>query len=273
MESMGVGSKAMTGHVKKRVQRRHYDRLSEDYARKIDEKGYKYYFEFTRGVILGVLKGCLEEPDRCDGLDVGCGNGDLTAAMRQVCRTMTGVDLSKGMISSARERNPQPGVRFIVTPSDCLPFRDSEFDFCVTTHLLHHLADDGLMEDTFAEVSRVTKDGGLIVVVDVNRVNPFSVLIQHLMVKRGVDTGNEKLVWPSTILRMFRRNGIAKVRYNGYCMVPHFFPGLKRLNPVLERSFLNKFLGKDYIIVGKVAKGRRRRPAAGNSLMPSPPGT
>ena len=103
-------------------------------------------------------------------------------------------DLSEGMIAVASQFHNKKELEFVASPSVQMPYADSRFDFSVSTHLFHHLASEDLIERTIMEMVRVTRNGGLIVIVDVNRCNPFSHLIQYLMVKCRVDTGDEVLV-------------------------------------------------------------------------------
>jgi len=238
----------------KDIQKRHYDLIAEKYIKRIHEKSYNYYFEFTKKVIIESLKNYFEEFYKCKGLDIGCGNGNLTATIKEVCSRMTGIDISKGMISLAKKTYKSKKLKFITSSSDKLKFRDSEFDFSIIVHLLHHLVEKKIIENTILEMKRVTKEKGLIIIVDVNKLNPFSVLIQYLMFKRGVDSGKEKLVWPQTIIKLFKTHGIKTIKYKGFCLIPHFFPKLKKYNRLLEKTFLNKIMGKDYIVVGQVIK-------------------
>jgi trans-aconitate 2-methyltransferase len=74
-------------------------------------------------------------------LDVGCGNGKVTAeiASRVPDGTVLGVDSSADMIASARhEFGPElrPNLRFQVADARQLPFRH-EFDLVVSFNALH----------------------------------------------------------------------------------------------------------------------------------------
>ncbi|OGS55077.1 MAG: hypothetical protein A3J79_01175 [Elusimicrobia bacterium RIFOXYB2_FULL_62_6] len=243
----------MTEELLKKSQKEHFDSIAKEYAQRINSKGYQYYFGVTSGKILGALKAHLPGLEGAAGLDVGCGNGDLTAEIRKHCLSMAGTDLSEGMIGVAKEIHRGPGLEFSAASCDGLPFPDSSFDFSVTTHLFHHLVEEELMSKAIAEMKRVTKSGGLIVSVDTNRLNPLVSFGQYLMVRRGVDTGQERLVWPRTLLRLMRAAGLRVVADGGFCLVPHLVPGLGFLNKYFEATFLH-LLGKDYLIAARVDK-------------------
>jgi trans-aconitate 2-methyltransferase len=76
-------------------------------------------------------------------LDIGCGDGRITAAIAaRVPESMVvGVDSSHAMISFASSRFGQsirPNVRFEIADARNLPFRD-EFDLVVSFNALHWL--------------------------------------------------------------------------------------------------------------------------------------
>jgi len=59
------------------------------------------------------------------GLDVGCGTGMSSAALRPLARRVVGVDASTEMLRRARS---EPGVSYAAAPAEALPFRDCSFD-------------------------------------------------------------------------------------------------------------------------------------------------
>jgi len=232
----------------KAKQKRHYDKIARNYTKNIDQRSYDYYFCFTKMALLNTLKNHFKNLKSCKGLDNGCGNGDLARAVREHCKSMTGADISKGMI--ALSKNKKSDVKFTCAPSDKLPFKDSAFDFVISTHLFHHLITDRLVDATVNEMKRVVKKGGIIVILDTNKLNPLSGFMQCLMVKRGVDTGDEKLLSPTKLIKILKKHNMKYIRYEVSCTIPHFLPLLKQLNPVLEKSIVGKVMAKDYVICG-----------------------
>ena len=67
-----------------------------------------------------------------DILDLGCGDGVLTAAIAARCRSIVGADASPAQVAAARAR----GVDARVCDGQALPF-ESEFDAIVTNAALH----------------------------------------------------------------------------------------------------------------------------------------
>jgi demethylmenaquinone methyltransferase/2-methoxy-6-polyprenyl-1,4-benzoquinol methylase/phosphoethanolamine N-methyltransferase len=103
-------------------------------------------------------------------LDVGCGTGEI--AMRAKARSGTtgsvvGIDPAPEMIAVARQKAAQVGVEidYRVAAVEALPFVNATFDVVVSSLMLHHLPED-LKPRALAEIRRVLKPGGRLVVVD-----------------------------------------------------------------------------------------------------------
>jgi ubiquinone/menaquinone biosynthesis C-methylase UbiE len=93
-------------------------------------------------------------------LDVGCGTGNLTAALGAAkVAAATGIDLSAPYIEYARQRVTDSAVVFKVGDALSLPYPDDAFD-----RALSMLALDVLPDPTraLAEMRRVTRPGGAV---------------------------------------------------------------------------------------------------------------
>jgi ubiquinone/menaquinone biosynthesis C-methylase UbiE len=96
-------------------------------------------------------------------LDVGTGPGRLLveiARLRADLR-LTGVDLSRDMVATARRNLADLGERATAVEGDVadLPFGDDSFDLVVSSLSLHHWADPAAGA---GELARVLRPGGLI---------------------------------------------------------------------------------------------------------------
>jgi len=108
-------------------------------------------------------------------LDVGCGPGSLTGKLLDIPGIrLTGVDLSPAMISLARKR--YPGAQFYVDDIEWLSFPDETFDAVFCSGVLHHLP---VLDMALAEIRRVLKPGGVLIVREPNEKN-FSSLFPEL---------------------------------------------------------------------------------------------
>ena len=104
----------------------------------------------------------LLEPERGGTyLEVGAGTGaDALELAERYGVEVAGVDASSTMVEEARRRG-LTDVR--VASAEALPFETSRFDGCWADRVFQHLADPGA---ALAEMIRVTKPGGRIVVAD-----------------------------------------------------------------------------------------------------------
>lgn len=101
------------------------------------------HVEFVRG---------LEHATRA--LDLGCGDGRLTAELRAT--ELVGADVSAVALRRARERLPQ--LSFVeLDPDAPLPFADSEFDLALLAETIEHVRDVQLL---LSELRRVLAPGG-----------------------------------------------------------------------------------------------------------------
>lgn len=95
-------------------------------------------------------------------LDIGCGTGGVTnRAASQSGAEVVGVDLSPGMIETARRLSAEAGFRIAYEVGDCeqLPFADGTFDAVSSSVGLIFAPDH---EAVAAELARITAPGGRI---------------------------------------------------------------------------------------------------------------
>jgi SAM-dependent methyltransferase len=73
-------------------------------------------------------------------LDLGCGEGDLTAVLAQAGARPIGVEVAEAALVRARRRHPQ--LSFERVPIDGpLPFADGTFDVVWASEVIEHMAD------------------------------------------------------------------------------------------------------------------------------------
>jgi len=106
-------------------------------------------------------------------LDVGCGTGALALeAQRRVGGTgrVVGIDpgaqqITRARAKAARRRLP---AEFEIGVIERLPFPDQTFDVALSTLMMHHLP-ASLKRQGLAEIARVLKPGGRLVIADFKR--------------------------------------------------------------------------------------------------------
>jgi SAM-dependent methyltransferase len=182
---------------------------------------------------------------------VGCGTGTLAEAIRREGYAVYGLDASLGMLTrlGAAGRG-WPAMGF----GERLPFRDGAFDLAITVATLHHITDPGRIADTIAEMCRVTRSGGHVVVWDHNPKNPYWPL---LMKRVPQDTGDERLVPQEEIVADLRAAGVTDFTAHRSGLVPDFTPPrLLGLVKVAERAVeltpgLNIFCAHNVVVARK----------------------
>lgn len=93
-------------------------------------------------------------------VDVGCGDGVLTAAMAAALRDgaeVVGVGLSSAMVAATEAR----GITAVQAAADALPFDDDSQDVVTSGWMLYHVPD---VDAAVAELARVVRPGGTVVV-------------------------------------------------------------------------------------------------------------
>lgn len=96
--------------------------------------------------------------------DLGCGTGQMTAALAPFVRHVTAVDASAAMLQAAKKRlQAFDNVELRRGELEALPIDAARLDAATMALVLHHLAEP---ERALAEVARVLKPSGRILIVD-----------------------------------------------------------------------------------------------------------
>lgn len=130
--------------------RRAYDTAAEDYAEWI--RGELAAKPFDRSV-LAVFAELVRGP----AADVGCGTGRITAHLHDLGVSVSGLDLSPGMLSVARRTYPH--LRFTEATMTALPLADAALGGVVAWYSTIHVPDEHL-PSALAECHRVLRPGG-----------------------------------------------------------------------------------------------------------------
>jgi len=97
-------------------------------------------------------------------LDIGCGTGYLTRRAAAAAGAVVGVDPSPNMIAYARRTSP-PTCAFHVAEGRRVPEEDESFDVAVSSLAVHHI-ELGQRAETFAEMFRLLRPGGRLLIAD-----------------------------------------------------------------------------------------------------------
>ena len=93
-------------------------------------------------------------------IDVGCGTGLSTRALREIADEVIGTDISAEMIELAPRDDPH--VRYVVAPAENLPVEDRSADLLTLACVFHWIDQAAFLN----EASRVLRPGGLLVIIN-----------------------------------------------------------------------------------------------------------
>jgi len=120
-------------------------------------------------------------------LDDGCGIGTYVAKLSELAAEVYGLDYEHDRVAEGAGRLGRPGL--VCGAGEDLPFRDAVFDLVLSNEVIEHVRDD---RRALAEMTRVTRPGGRIVIFCPNRWYPVE---QHGVYWRGrYHFGNVPLV-------------------------------------------------------------------------------
>jgi SAM-dependent methyltransferase len=229
----------------------HFDSIATVYDESLPPHVVEHYLrKRTRFVV--------EHCPRGKGLDVGCGTGALAGRLAGEGYRMSGVDPSEGMLKVLRERSP--AVEAVQGSGTSLPFGDDSFDLVLTVAVMHHIAEPADVARTLAEMVRVARPGGRILVWDHNPRNPYWKL---LMARVPQDTGEERLIPEEEVVGGLRAAGARILRSDQLGLVPDFTPraGLRAVaaaERAAERTPLLRRLAAHNVILATKPAPRTR---------------
>lgn len=134
-----------------------------------------YLFNTAR--ITTTIRGCMTV------VDLGCGPATQLAQVAQFNPDVSfiGVDLSPGMLDSARAHVQQVGVdniRFVQDDFSRLSqIPDQSADGVISTLALHHLPTDQHLRQCFQQIARILRPGGAVYLVDLGRLKSLKSII------------------------------------------------------------------------------------------------
>jgi len=113
--------------------------------------------------VLAEFAGILDRKNICI-LDVGCSTGTCAGQIIDMeANSYVGIDVSSKYIGIARRRYAKG--QFLAMDARHITFANDSFDVAMFVGVLHHM-DDRLIRDCLAEVRRVLKPGGRLVVAE-----------------------------------------------------------------------------------------------------------
>jgi ubiquinone/menaquinone biosynthesis C-methylase UbiE len=143
-------------------------------------------------------------------LDSGTGTGALAFALAPHVREVVGVDIVPELLEQARKRAAEvPNVTFVEGDANELPFGYGEFDLAGSLRTLHHLPRPEL---AMAELTRVTRSGGRLLVIDqIAPVDPLAAAELNRF-ERARDPTHTRTLADIDLRGLFESNGHVLLR-------------------------------------------------------------
>jgi ubiquinone/menaquinone biosynthesis C-methylase UbiE len=141
----------------------------------MDAEAYDQWFDTNWGrhafqIELSALEAAAGPFADLNVLDVGCGTGRFTAALSRQAGWTTGIDRDAAMLAVASTRFSGP---LLIADADHLPYRANAFDVTFAITLCEFTPNP---QDVVAEMARVTKPRGLVVIGALNRRSPWGIM-------------------------------------------------------------------------------------------------
>jgi SAM-dependent methyltransferase len=161
-------------------------------------------------------------------LDVGCGTGPFSIVAQERGAHVVSLDLGLELLRRARGKGARRGV---AGDAAALPFAEGSFDVVLSSECIEHTTGP---EQSVAEMLRVLRTGGILVVTCPNRFWHWSVVLAgvfNLRPYRGLEN------WPGwlTLRRWIRAHGGSVRLHVGLHLFPFVLPATQPLLRCLDR--------------------------------------
>lgn len=218
------------------------DSYGEVVQRSIAFSGLKHdLFMQAKARILAEVLAAQFGAGRASLLDVGCGVGSLHDHLKPLVRGLAGCDPSGTSLAQARLRRESVDYRQQVVGSP-LPWPDAAFDATLAVCVFHHVTRDerGAL---LAEMIRVTRRGGLVLMIEHNPWNPLT----RLAVARCPFDADAELLDARKGARLLRAAGLGRVAARHFLALP----SAGRAAGLIERPLARLPIGAQYLVQGE----------------------
>lgn len=211
-----------------------FDRHAATYREAVDRsvrftgQDADYFARRKAEELLRLTADHLGPPAGLRALDVGCGTGITDRHLVDRLGAVHGVDLSAAALREAQTANPT--VTYHHQVGDHLPLPDGGFDLVFAICVLHHV--DPPQRGAFvADLARVVRPGGLVVVFEHNPYNPLT----RLAVSRCELDDGVTLASSRTVAGLLAGAGLDVVDHGHLLVTPFDTDWARRLDRGLRR--------------------------------------
>ena len=154
-----------------------FDRYKDSYRKEVEKaigfcgQDLDFYARIKARALLELTARHLGDPRHLAFLDIGCGIGVTDRFLLPHVRELRGVDTSVDSVRAAALANEAAEYRSY--DGRTLPYLDSTFDVSFVFNVIHHIHMPERPQFV-REMARVTRIGGLVVVIEQNPLNPLT---------------------------------------------------------------------------------------------------
>lgn len=196
----------------------------EEIGSQFDDWMSQYDVDRRINLIKGYLPTDIAQKSR---FEIGCGTGKITAAEAPLVGSYTASDISEVL---AKEVGKRFEVDWMRQGACSLDIPGDSVDLVISSECIEHTPNP---RRALAEMARVMKPGGLIVVTSPNKLW-YPMLWLSTVTKIRKFTGNENWLFPWEAESVLKNNGIADTRVSGCHLFPWQIPCAKCVLPTFD---------------------------------------
>ncbi len=154
-----------------------FDKYKDQYQKEVQDSisfiGQKldFFIEKKAQHLWNLAKKHVGDPAKLKILDVGCGIGITDQYLTSHFGKVYGLDIAKGLVQKAAKLNPKASYK--AYNGRVLPFPNHSMDLTFAICVLHHVPPEN-WNGFVRELVRVTRKGGLVVIMEHNPLNPLT---------------------------------------------------------------------------------------------------
>jgi len=187
---------------------------------------HDFFISSKVNVLLDLVARHVDNPSRVRLLDVGCGVGLIEQKLCGTLESVCGIDVSRASIQVARQNAPLG--KFYDYDGRAIPFDNNTFDITFAACVMHHV-NPVERKAVIAEMVRVTRPAGIIVLVEHNPYNPATRLMVRLCeFDRGAVLLSRRIARALLI-----ESGTRIITQRYFMFIPFKFPGSYLIEHIL----------------------------------------
>jgi ubiquinone/menaquinone biosynthesis C-methylase UbiE len=206
-----------------------FDQYADNYSAEIDKSlgsfgaEHDFFTQHKAWLIGQLLASSGRNAAAMSLLDVGCGVGKIHGLLKGSFAGISGVDISAQSIRIAKQEHAE--CEYQTYDGKILPYADGSFDMAMAICVFHHIP-PAFWAGVAAEMLRVVKTNGMVLVIE---HNPFNPVTRHIVNSCSFDA-DAVLLSPRRLRKLFDLPGAMDVTTRSILNIPPKGNALRRLD-------------------------------------------